>query len=241
LRKAEPNDAPDDVLVAPKRAKPVVKPILKGYQRVAQLLERKGYRCIGQGAYSTVFAHADDPDWIIKLNREVDLWPSYIKWAKEHGYEGKFVPEVSALRTMNAKTKPFYIAKVKRLQTTLSDSADREPKHLVQYLANDLREDADTDWEKSIQSYKQQLADSRQEGITKFVQDFYANFSGHRLDLHGGNWMLDQHNKVYLTDPITGLSHCSTQKAKSEAQTQSCSYRCKSQAPVFVSSKSTRK
>lgn len=62
--------------------------------RVVEALEKKGYKVLGSGHYSTVLGHPKSPDKVIKVTRHQDNWIDYVKWGAENGHAGKFAPLV---------------------------------------------------------------------------------------------------------------------------------------------------
>lgn len=62
--------------------------------QMIKALEKKGYKHLGSGHYSTVLGHPKSPDKVIKVTRYQDNWIDYVKWAAENGYAGTFGPKV---------------------------------------------------------------------------------------------------------------------------------------------------
>lgn len=56
-------------------------------------LQKKGFKQLGSGHFSTVLAKPDS-DKVIKITRHQDNWIDYVKWASEKGYAGGFAPRV---------------------------------------------------------------------------------------------------------------------------------------------------
>src|SRR5882672_10391646 len=56
-------------------------------------LEKKGFKRLGAGAYSTVLGK-DGSDKVIKVSRSLDNWIDYIQWSAANGYAGNFAPRV---------------------------------------------------------------------------------------------------------------------------------------------------
>lgn len=63
-------------------------------QAMIYALEKKGYKRLGSGHYSTVLGHPKSSDKVIKVTRQQDNWIDYVKWAAENGYAGTFGPKV---------------------------------------------------------------------------------------------------------------------------------------------------
>src|SRR5258705_4232165 len=56
-------------------------------------LEKRGYKVLGRGAYSTVLGK-EGSNRVIKVSRSLDDWIDYIQWGAANGYAGNFVPRV---------------------------------------------------------------------------------------------------------------------------------------------------
>lgn len=56
-------------------------------------LEKRGFKRLGAGAYSTVLGK-EGSNKVIKVSRSLDNWIDYIQWGAANGYAGNFAPRV---------------------------------------------------------------------------------------------------------------------------------------------------
>ncbi len=56
-------------------------------------LEKRGYKVLGRGAYSTILGK-EGSSRVIKVSRSLDDWIDYVQWGAANGYAGNFVPRV---------------------------------------------------------------------------------------------------------------------------------------------------
>jgi len=141
-------------------------------------LRAKGFNFIGKGLYANVFAK-DNSDKVVKVAR-LDDWPSYIKWATENGFAGKFAPKVESLKFHDG----FYVAVMERLVGTLHEFDGTTSIHRRLYKEI-------TAWRDNGTSDATDLM----EFVTKLKQ---AGLSG---DWHYGNVMVRKDGQIVVTDP----------------------------------------
>ena len=182
--------------------------------RLIAKLESMGYRRLGAGAYSTVMVHDADPDYVIKISKRKDDWPAYVKWGQDMGFAGTFTPKVVAMKVFKDGR---YIAKMQRLSATLYqyEGDDRDDLHHdveaaagVAYRAaaksSGRRDPADRPkLQRAIEQMTMTYLDETYRGLGTFMAKFGEAFDNGCYDLHNGNWMVDDNNNVYLTDPLT--------------------------------------
>lgn len=152
-------------------------------------LEKKGFKQLGSGAYSTVLAKGDS-DRVIKVIRREDGWAEYIKWANDNGYAGKWAPKVYSYKYI-AKGG-FAIASMERLPEVIHRASKQSPAKVIM----DLAEHAANDNELA-----QSMLNIAAPGLTKFHKELTTKYQGH-LDLHGGNYMVRKDGGLVYTDPV---------------------------------------
>lgn len=227
--------------VGPAKAKPEYRPLRNRFERITDKLKARGYRHLAGGAFSVVYVHDADPDHVIKVNKQADDWPVFVKWGHDAGYAGVFTPVVVSMKVYEDGT---YVAKMKRLAKTVRDAdykcgfdtceaqefcsdvaevAKRkeapenyyELKHMIRNPKTDALVSAGTEY-----------FNSKRAGLGDFLAEFSRKFNKGRYDMHGGNWMLDKEGNVFLTDPLTDEGYL-----RKDAY---ANVRIKTNAPVFA-------
>lgn len=191
----------------------------------------RGYRKLGSGAYSTVFVHDSDPDYVIKVSRQMDDWPEYIRWATENGYAGTIAPKVSALKVYKGEHGQFYVAKVERLASVVAALDYEHPARKTQQAVRNLIDDGMYGKGADEDSLEYAVYEAKRNWYSKRVSPEYVKFAeglcetfGKHFDLHQYNWMVDANGRLVLTDPLTDQGHTTDLNA----------VRIKSTAPVFA-------
>ncbi len=152
-----------------------------------KFLEKKGFKAIGIGHYSTVLAK-DKSTRVIKISRTPDNWISYITWAANNGYAGTFAPKVYSYKYIKGKKSPFYVAIVERMDKTFHHVRGDHPIAFIPKLLD----------------YTLHYANDNASGIGKFADDFKKAFAGQRWDTHRDNFMIRENGTLCLTDPVCG-------------------------------------
>jgi|SRR5882724_4524028 len=143
-------------------------------------LRAKGFEDIGKGVYANVFAKPNS-DKVVKV-ANLDSWPTYIKWATENGYAGKFAPKVDSLKFHD----DFYVATMERLVGTMHDFY-----HRASSIHNELYHE--------ITSWYVDESTSEATDLIKFVTKLKAaKLTG---DWHFGNVMVRKDGQIVITDP----------------------------------------
>jgi len=103
-------------------------------------LEKRGYKVLGRGAYSTVLGK-EGSSRVIKVSRSLDDWIDYIQWGAANGYAGNFVPRVYSWKRHErteknehaewCRTNDWSVAVVERMADTCSNH-----KHDMSLLYN---------------------------------------------------------------------------------------------------------
>lgn len=203
---------------------------------IQAFLVKRGYKRIGSGGYSTVWAHKSDPDNVIKVAGRYDDWPEYIKWAEENGFAGTFAPKVKSLKIYkNAHGGNFYVAKVERLAEVMAEVKDHGLKATHNKLEKAMRGMLGgegigyhpDDLAAQLRAVAEKYYADKYGDVVKFGAAFRKHFRGASLDLHDWNFMTDKAGKrVVCTDPLTDQGFSS---GRSPAE-----LRIKSTEPVFA-------
>lgn len=155
-------------------------------------LSKKGFRRIGSGAFSTVYAKPNK-DRVLKVIRTKDNWIDYTVWASKEGYAGLHAPKVYSYKDHG----DFAVAVVERLEYDLggyrrrADAGERVMAHLLW----------DYGYERNV--YAGYFANELAPGLPDFVSKIVKRFPG-RLDLHGGNIMARIDGTYCVVDPVCG-------------------------------------
>jgi len=171
-------------------------------------LEKRGYKVLGRGAYSTILGK-EGSSRVIKVSRSLDDWIDYVQWGAANGYAGNFVPRVYSWkrheRSMKDKhtewcgTNDWSVAVVERMMDTCSDQ-----KHDMSLLYN-LYYPAS-----SGNTMAALYMDDLCPGSYQFFSELHKNhFSS---DIGGKNMMVRADGSFCVTDPTCG--HIKTEKKR---------------------------
>src|SRR6266481_3438641 len=144
-------------------------------------LRAKGFNSIGRGLYANVFAK-DNSDKVVKVAR-LDNWPSYIKWATNHGYAGTFAPKVESLKFYDG----FYVAVMERLVGTLNEFKGVTSIHHQLYS--------------EITAWRNNDTTSDATDLMEFATKL--KLAGLAGDWHYGNVMVRKDGQIVVTDPTS--------------------------------------
>lgn len=136
------------------------------------LEEVAGFRQLGSGAFSVVFAL--DDDWVVKVTKKRDVSSyTYLRWCmRNQGVQG--VPEILAMHKFGSGI----FAVVMRRYIKYDDA----------YVSDEAQD--------FINAVKQGLG-----WVGKACSNMIEGGNGW-LDLHKGNYMFDNGGRVFITDPI---------------------------------------
>lgn len=167
----------------------------KGINIFKMRLEKHGFRRIGRGFYSAVYAKPDG-NRVIKITKAEDNWYDYVSWARESGWAGKFAPMVYAYKKVTFKGDKFYIASMERMSTVLGSLRERDAPHLLPPLIS---------YHMAGNPLATSMISNYNADLARFLTDFKEKFQNEsRFDLHGGNMMLREDQSFCLIDPICG-------------------------------------
>lgn len=213
LGKFKARDGPNPELVAKLKTssdKKPSKPITGVFASAAAFgaaLEKRGFRRLGSGAYSTVYGK-DGYDRVIKVSRCLDNWIDYVAWASKAGYAGTFAPKVYSWKRFftgkERKTHPLFgysrwdetewsVAIVERMKETLNADSQLARDFRIIERIHDL-------------AARSVLAELVMEeiipGVGKFFKDLHKNF--YASDVYGKNLMIRSDGTFCVTDPVCG-------------------------------------
>lgn len=160
-------------------------------------LQKKGWKHLGSGAYSSVYGK-DGQDRVIKISRTLDNWIDYVQWAVKNGYAGNLAPRVFSWKRFKGEQSPWgtndwSVAVVERMDQTVRDNDYKSDRALVMQLTYPARRG-----NLMAQLYMEELMP----GSVKFFKELADNgFSG---DVGGGNVMLRKDGTLCVTDPTCG-------------------------------------
>lgn len=166
------------------------KPFNDGYSFI-KALEKRGFKTLGSGAFSTVLGK-DGSDRVIKVIRQADNWIDYIQWAAKKGEAGKFAPKVYSYKQIKGKKKDFSVAIMERLEYTFYKAPEDHALKILpelMYRANDNPMAA---------SFSDILAP----GLRKYLEELNKDFNSH--DFHPGNLMIRKDGSFVISDPVAG-------------------------------------
>lgn len=178
------------------RHKPEVNknPFRDGYS-FCHRLEKKGWKLLGSGAHSKVFAKdtmKDGPSKkVIKVGCSGDSWMRYVLWGRKNGYEGTFVPKVHSYKYF--KKGGFYVALVERMERCSSEEDKEKDTVLLKLFRHANRND-----------YAKASMNFLEKGCGDFARTLVqaANDNRWSLDIHGGNFMVRKDGTFVATDPV---------------------------------------
>lgn len=155
--------------------------LFRDYHDLIERVERKGYKRLGNGSYSTVLAKEGRKD-CIKIGTD-STWEPYIHWATKRGYAGTFAPRVYEFHQHN---NDIFTARMERLTVTL-------------YKAKE--DDLSSTLSKACYGTLPDAYEERFPGLCEFTTSCRA--AGFTGDWSGSNWMLHE-GRLVLIDPQSG-------------------------------------
>lgn len=157
-------------------------------------LNDRGYRQLGSGYFSQVFAKPGQ-DKVIKVSAG-DAYPNYVRWLIEHGYAGTFGPKVYAFKRYEPEYGIAYnVTVLERMKETVTDCDDKQTKQMckdIRFVMERIHgHGAD----------KEELLERCPVNWHQFIRD--AAKAGMTDDLKTDNWMVRHDGSMALTDPIS--------------------------------------
>lgn len=157
----------------------------KNVYQFRHALVRRGFKLLGEGLYSEVYAKPGSR-FVIKVARRFDGWPQWIDWAARNGHLGGKAPLVTSLKVITPiDGEVFYVAVMERLEKTFGEVR----------LARGTK---NAKWRGIVRGYDKH---------SKEWSAVFGAFSKHYgnkgfIDLHDGNWMIRADGSVVATDPV---------------------------------------
>lgn len=168
-------------------------------------LERRGFKRLGSGCFSTVYAK-DGSKRVVKVTRKIDNWIDYIHWASENGYAGRFAPKVYSYKKFKGKEEPFSVAVVERCKPINNCSAKDDGYIIGALLWPCMRGN----------TMAQLYLDDMQPGLGKFLLDFNEKFGKDHTDIGGNNMLFREDGSWCLTDPLCGQSKMTVNRLRTK-------------------------
>jgi len=163
-------------------------------------LERRGFKTRGAGAFSTVMAKRGS-NRVVKINRSMDDWPSYIVWANKAGFGGTLAPKLFSYREIEATSGgKFYVAVVERFEMTVWNFSGHEYGHPKARHQETLRIAMGS-------RYRSYDAAALSPEEKRFAAAFNERFKDCNMDLHADNFMVRADGSLVCTDPLSSTNH----------------------------------
>lgn len=168
-------------------------PFYSGHSFI-KALQKRGYKILGEGAFSTVLAK-DGHERVIKVIRRPDGWINYIHWAAQIGEAGHFAPKVFSYKKIKGKRKDFAVAVMERLSYTLDDAPQEHEKKLLPGLI----------WRATDNAMARKFTEVLVPGLMDFLAKMASQYEIpiRNFDLHGGNMMLRANGEFVIVDPVS--------------------------------------
>lgn len=173
-------------------------------------LEKRGYRVLGKGAFSTVLARPGSAK-VIKVGRNMDAWPDYVLWAAKAGFAGTWAPRLFSFRRHKGHMCEFYVAVIERLDAVVATLEDykKPTQHPLVAVQSNL-----SSFLYAVQRTATAIfsdcymagaieADKLKPGALRFALAMaqWRNSIGAGFDLHSNNWMVSG-DRLVCTDPV---------------------------------------
>lgn len=157
-------------------------------------LEKRGFKRIGSGAFSTVLAK-EGQSRVIKVIRRPDGWINYVHWAAQAGEAGHFAPKVYSYKKIKGKRKEFAVAVMERLPQTLEDTPE---DHVLKVLPNVM-------WRADNNEMAAKFVEVLAPGLMAYLKKMkeWKNIPISNFDFHDGNLMVRDDGTVVIVDPVS--------------------------------------
>jgi len=158
-------------------------------------LEKKGFKRLGSGAFSTVLAK-DGSDRVIKVIRRPDGWINYVHWAAQIGEAGHFAPKVFSYKKIKLRKGEIALASMERLEYDLENA---DPNHALKILPELLYR---AEHNGMAAKFTETLAPGLISYLTKMKKQWNAE-KWWNFDLHSGNLMVRKDGSFVIVDPVS--------------------------------------
>lgn len=178
------------------------KPTFKSASAFGAALEKRGFKRLGAGAYSTVYGK-DGYDRVVKVTRCLDDWIDYIQWGAKNGYAGNYVPKVYSWKKFATghienswrHNTHFAVAIVERMDHTLSEKKGHQSDFIaLEYLARPAIHHDNL--------MCQLICEDIAPGYLDFIRHLKKEFDSD--DMYGKNLMVRKDGTFCVTDPVCG-------------------------------------
>lgn len=201
------------------------KMVLRGIKTPRGFIERlqkRGFKVLGEGCYSTVLGK-EGHDKVIKVTRNMDNWIDYVLWGSQNGYAGNFAPKVFSWKKFEAggcegwrRDGSWSVSVVERMAETLNGKSKSAKDYNVLGVLQSCRDNI------LAQVYMEDIAPGSADFFTKLHNKFYAS------DICGKNMMVRADGSFCLTDPVCGTTQITAKRYRSGDFTQTLRrYYCK--------------
>jgi len=158
-------------------------------------LEKRGFKRLGSGAFSTVLAK-DGSKRVLKVIRRPDGWINYVHWAAQIGEAGHFAPKVFSYKKIKLRKGEIALASMERLEYTLDDAP---VEHALKILPALIYR---ADKNQMAAQFVETLAPGLPEFLKKMVVKWNATQTWD-FDLHEGNLMVRADGSFVIVDPVS--------------------------------------
>ena len=158
-------------------------------------LERRGFKVLGAGMFSTVL-HKEGSNRVIKVIRRPDGWINYVHWAAQIGEAGRFAPKVFSYKKIKGREKDFAVAIVEKLANTLDNTPAEHAATLVPALV----------WRAEKNEMAAKFLETVAPGLLSFLLKMKEKWelpSVVGFDLHEGNLMIRTDGSFVVADPVS--------------------------------------
>lgn len=169
-------------------------------------LKKHGFRCIGSGAYSAVFAKGDSKR-VIKVCRraDTDAYPMFAEWAHKH--PSPYLPVIHSFQRHERKGgEGFYVVVLDRYKRTVDSTSHRDGWQDATRIIWDYAR-AEDEKPTALRTCIRQGVWTALPGMKEMIDSFKAEFEGlAHFDMHDGNWMVTETGQLVMIDPLSGAT-----------------------------------
>jgi len=157
-------------------------------------LEKRGFKPLGSGAFSTVLGK-EGSDRVLKVIRRPDGWINYVHWAAQIGEAGHFAPKVFSYKKIKLRKGEIAVAVMERLAYTLENTPE---DHALKILPNVL-------WKADKNEMAAKFTEILAPGLVGYMKKMSEQWkiSIGNFDLHDGNLMVRADGSFVVVDPVS--------------------------------------
>jgi len=157
-------------------------------------LEKRGFKRLGVGAFSTVLGK-EGQSRVIKVIRRPDGWINYVHWAAQIGEAGHFAPKVFSYKKIKGAKATFAVAVVEKLEVTLSNTPGDHNLKVLPDILHRIKSN------EIARKFTEMLAPGLSDFLLKLSEKWNTTVGD--FDLHGGNLMLRADGTFVVVDPVS--------------------------------------